>query len=86
MHDDVADCAVVGKPDLRMGMLTVACIQPASNNVDTAALQQQLQALCADRLVRYKVPDEWRFMDSFPRNAMGKVVKPKLRARIVDEV
>lgn len=78
-HDLVADCAIVGKPDLRMGMLTVACIQPSAPGLDTAALQEELRAMCADALVRYKVPDEWRFMEEFPRNAMGKVVKPKLR-------
>lgn len=82
-HDAVADCAVVGKPDLRMGMLTVACIQPASAKVDTARLEAELAALCAEKLVRYKVPDEWRFFDDFPRNAMGKVVKPQLRELVV---
>jgi long-chain acyl-CoA synthetase len=81
-HDDIADCAIVGKPDLRMGMLTVACIQPARADVDRDRLQAELQALCAQKLVRYKVPDEWLFMESFPRNAMGKVVKPKLREMI----
>jgi long-chain acyl-CoA synthetase len=79
MHDDVADCAIVGKPDLRMGMLTVACIQTARADVDEALLQAELSALCAQHLVRYKMPDEWRFMPSLPRNAMGKVVKPRLR-------
>jgi long-chain acyl-CoA synthetase len=78
-HADVADCAIVGKPDLRMGMLTVACIQTAREGIDSAVLQQDLKALCAENLVRYKVPDEWRFMDSLPRNAMGKVIKPRLR-------
>ncbi len=78
-HDGVADCALVGKPDLRMGMLTVAFIQPADPQADPAALEAQLRALCLDKLTRYKVPDEWRFLGQFPRNAMGKVVKPKLR-------
>lgn len=78
-HDDVADCAVVGRPDLRMGMLTVAFVQPARDDVDRDALQVALIALCRDRLTRYKVPDEWRFLEAFPRNAMGKVVKPRLR-------
>ena len=82
-HDDVADCAIVGKPDLRMGMLTVACILPARENVDQARLQDELKALCMEKLVRYKVPDEWRFLTEFPRNAMGKVVKPKLREMIL---
>ena len=78
-HDGVADCALVGKPDLRMGMLTVAFILPADPAADQAALETDLRALCLDKLTRYKVPDEWRFLDQFPRNAMGKVVKPKLR-------
>ncbi|MEO8724157.1 MAG: fatty acid--CoA ligase family protein, partial [Sphingobium sp.] len=83
MHDDVADCAVIGKPDLRMGMLTVACVQATRPNVDVTALQDELRALCSERLVRYKIPDEWRFLDSFPRNAMGKIVKPKLREQVL---
>ena len=59
--------------------LTVAFIQPADPHADSAALEAELTALCLDKLTRYKVPDEWRFVDQFPRNAMGKVVKPKLR-------
>ncbi|WP_397589040.1 class I adenylate-forming enzyme family protein [Sphingorhabdus sp.] len=82
-HDGVADCAIVGKPDIRMGMLTVACIQPATGNINVDDLQNELRALCSEKLVRYKMPDEWRFMESLPRNAMGKVIKPKLREIIV---
>ncbi len=79
IHDDVADCAIIGKPDLRMGMLTVACIQPARADVDQDKLKAELRALCAEKLVRYKMPDDWQFIEGFPRNAMGKIVKPKLR-------
>ena len=83
MHDQVADCVVIGRPDPRMGMLTLACIIPAETDADTVRLEDELRALCMDRLARYKVPDEWRFMTGFPRNAMGKVVKPELRDLIV---
>ncbi|MEP6868340.1 MAG: fatty acid--CoA ligase family protein, partial [Novosphingobium sp.] len=78
-HAAVADCAIIGKPDLRMGMLTIACVQVAQPGIDTALLQEELRALCLEKLVRYKVLDEWRFLESLPRNAMGKVIKPKLR-------
>lgn len=84
-HPGVADCAVVGKPDLRMGMLTVACILPAQPGLDTDALREELRVLCLDQLSRYKVPDEWRFLDAFPRNAMGKVIKPKLRELVAGQ-
>jgi long-chain acyl-CoA synthetase len=79
MHSDVEDCAVVGKSDLRMGMLTVAFIQSARPQTDAASLQEELRIFCLEKLTRYKVPDEWRFMTSLPRNAMGKVIKAKLR-------
>lgn len=78
-HPLVADCAVVGRPDDRMGMLTIACVLPTSQDIDTDALQAELTALCRDTLTRYKIPDFWTFVDSFPRNAMGKIIKPKLR-------
>lgn len=78
-HPEIADCALVGKPDLRMGMLTVACVLPKSPDVDHDKLQAELVALCLENLSRYKVPDEWRFFEEFPRNAMGKIVKPRLR-------
>src|SRR3546814_12875794 len=62
-----------------MGMLTVACIQPARSDIDRAVQEAELVALCREKLTRCKIPDEWRFLDSFPRNAMGTIVKQKLR-------
>jgi acyl-coenzyme A synthetase/AMP-(fatty) acid ligase len=45
-------------------------------------LQAELEALCRASLARYKVPDEWVFVDQFPRNAMGKIQKAVLRERL----
>jgi acyl-CoA synthetase (AMP-forming)/AMP-acid ligase II len=84
-HEGVADCAVVGKPDLRMGMKTVAFVQPAAGATAAESLTAELKELCSGRLVRYKVPDEWIVVESFPRNAMGKIVKPALRARLAED-
>ena len=39
---------------------------------------EELRAHCATELARYKVPEEFRFVDRLPRNAMGKVVKREL--------
>jgi len=83
-HADVADCAVVGKSDLRMGMLTVAFIQAARANIDPEWLEAELRTLCSANLSRYKVPDEWRFIEAMPRNAMGKVIKPRLRELVAE--
>jgi len=75
----VADCAVVGRPDDRLGQKTVAFVQRTGPDVADAALREVLQAACAEALSRYKLPDAWIIVDALPRNAMGKVVKPALR-------
>lgn len=75
----VADCAIIGQPDDRLGMRTVAVIQPADAAQSRADIEEELRALCLANLSRYKIPDDWMFVDAFPRNAMGKIVKPRLR-------
>jgi acyl-CoA synthetase (AMP-forming)/AMP-acid ligase II len=82
-HDHVADCAVVGKPDPRLGMRTVAFIQPAAGAPGQDTLIGELVALCHASLARYKTPDDWVFVQEFPRNAMGKITKPVLRERLL---
>lgn len=72
----VAACAVVGRPDERLGERVVAFVQVApGENLPP----DELGALCAANLARYKVPEEIRFVDGFDRTAMGKIVKASLR-------
>ncbi|MGE0388130.1 MAG: class I adenylate-forming enzyme family protein [Gammaproteobacteria bacterium] len=78
----VAACAVVGKPDLRLGEIVVAFVQPAPGIAAGAELQAGLRALCERELARYKIPAEWIFVDDMPRNQMAKIVKPRLRERL----
>jgi long-chain acyl-CoA synthetase len=70
-------CAVIGVPDVRLGERVVAFVQFESHQQMTVA---ELQALCDVNLARYKIPSEFRLVNAFPRNAMGKIVKPKLAA------
>lgn len=84
-HPGVAACALIGLPDERLGRRTIACIQPRDPAIDRARMQDELAALCREWLARYKMPDEWRFMDGFERNAMGKIVRPKLLAMLEAE-
>lgn len=81
LHDDpsVAACAVVGRPDDRLGERVVAFVQPAEGaTLDLEALR----AHCAANLARYKVPEEFHVVEAFERNAMGKIVKAGLRERV----
>lgn len=72
----VAACAVVGLPDPRLGERVVAFVQRERG---TEVSVEALFRLCKEQLARYKVPSEIRFVEAFPRNAMGKILKTELR-------
>lgn len=78
LHRDVrvAGCAVVGRPDPRLGECVVAFIELAP---DARVSAEELAALCGHQLARYKVPSEWIFVDALPRSPMGKVRRAELR-------
>jgi long-chain acyl-CoA synthetase len=73
-HPHVADVAVLGIPDERLGQRVVAVIVAAVDSPDLEAIR----AHCADRMAPYKVPEQIRVVDALPRNDMGKVQKPVL--------
>ncbi len=81
LHDDprVAACAVLGKPDERLGERVVAFVQLADGATATA---EELRAHCAENLAKYKVPEEIRFVDAFDRTPMGKIRKTSLRSEL----
>ncbi|SDH53919.1 class I adenylate-forming enzyme family protein [Pseudonocardia oroxyli] len=76
-HPDVAEAAVLGRADERLGEIVVAVVRP---HAGVALTEDVLRAFCGERLARYKVPAEVRLVSELPRNAMGKVVKKELRA------
>jgi long-chain acyl-CoA synthetase len=80
----VAEVAVVPRDDERLGEEVVAIVLPASGVGADDLDRRQLIAACVAELAPYKVPVDWYAVDQFPRNAMGKVVKPVLRAWLAD--
>lgn len=79
-HPAVAAVAVLGIADERLGQRVAAVIelQAHARSTDPRTLGEELKAHCAAQLARYKVPEQIRFLDALPRNAMNKVVKPRL--------
>ncbi len=68
----VADAAVVGRPDDRLGEVPVAFL------VGTAVPDAELDALCREHLVAYKVPASYRWVDELPRSEVGKLLRQEL--------
>jgi acyl-CoA synthetase (AMP-forming)/AMP-acid ligase II len=73
-NNKVKDVAVIGMPDKRLGEITAAIIEIKEGMECT---QEEIEKFCLD-MPRYKRPKKIIFAD-IPRNATGKIEKPKLR-------
>jgi HIP---CoA ligase len=74
--DGVLDCAVIGVPDERLGEVGRAFLVTQPGCVLD---EQAVIAHTREYLANFKAPRSVRFVDTLPRNAGGKVVKPLLR-------
>ncbi len=73
----VADVAVVGMPDGRLGEVPVAFVVPAAGGL--APTSDGLSGLCREHLAPYKVPVRFEMVDALPRNEVGKVQRARLK-------
>jgi len=76
-HPAIAQVAVVGLPDERMGEVGCACVVLRPGAELTA---QALIAWSRENMANYKVPRHVLWCDSFPLNASNKVLKRELVA------
>ena len=73
-HPDVHSCAVIGLPDEDMGNRVHAIVQ------GSPASEDELRSFLGDRLVGYKVPRTFEFVDEALRDDAGKMRRSALRS------
>lgn len=76
LMDGVADAAVIGVEDDRLGQVGHAFVV---RRAGAAIGAEEIVAWCRNVMANYKVPRKVTFLDTLPRNATGKVAKPLLR-------
>jgi acyl-CoA synthetase (AMP-forming)/AMP-acid ligase II len=79
-HPGVADACVAGVPDPRLGEVPVAWVR---RRAGARLSEPELLAFARESLAGYKTPVSVRFVDEFPRNEMGKVLRRLLIASFV---
>ncbi len=80
-HEGVAEVAVIGVPDERLGEVAAAFVIPAAGHDLTA---EDVISWARSHLANYKVPRHVRLVAELPRNASMKVRKHELRLRFAD--
>lgn len=75
-HPHIAEATVIGAPDPALGERVRACI---ILNKGCSLTSEEVKGYLRERIAKYKVPEFVEFMDDFPRNPTGKVMKNELK-------
>ncbi|MFE8699365.1 class I adenylate-forming enzyme family protein [Cytobacillus sp. FJAT-54145] len=80
-HNQVQEASVIGVPDERMGEEMVACVV---KKPDSLVSEVELIQYCQQHLAKNKTPKKIVFLESLPRNGVGKILKTHLRKTVAD--
>ena len=78
-HPDIAEAAVVGVPHEKWGETGAAFLikKPGSH-----VTKDEILTYCKEYLAKFKLPKHIVFLDSFPKNATGKIDKKELKSKL----
>ena len=82
-HEKVKDVQVIGVPDEQYGEEIMACIILKDGETMT---EKEMKDYVNANMARHKVPKYIDFVDSFPMNAAGKILKYKMREDAVEKL
>ncbi len=75
-HEYVQDVQVIGVPDKRYGEEIMACVILKEG---CSMTEEEMKDYIKSHMARHKVPRYIEFVDDFPKNAAGKILKYKMR-------
>ena len=79
----VSDVQVIGVPDEKYGEEIMACVILKDGESMT---EEEMKAFVGASMARHKVPRYVDFVDKFPMNAAGKILKYKMREDAVEKL
>ena len=82
-HPQVRDVQVIGVPDKTYGEEIVACV---IKKAGAAITQEDLKDFVRTHMAKHKTPKYIFFVDEFPMNAAGKILKFKMREDAVQRL
>ena len=82
-YPKVKDVQVIGVPDEDYGEEIMACIVLQDGETAT---EQEIKDFCLARMAKHKCPRYIDFVDGFPMNAAGKILKYKMREQAVEKL
>ena len=82
-HPAVRDVQVIGVPDKKYGEEIMACVILKEQGIVTV---EEMTDFIKASMARHKVPKYIKFVDSFPMNAAGKILKYKMRQDYAKEL
>ncbi len=80
-HADVAECAVVGVPDLERGQIVEAHVVLCEGIIGDEDCIQRLKDHVKATIAPYKYPRSVRFVDALPKTQTGKIQRFRLRKK-----
>jgi benzoate-CoA ligase family protein len=78
-HEAVLESAVVGVADENNLVHAEAYVVLKPNRQESVELEEELRAYVRERLAHFKCPRDFRFVESLPKTATGKIQRFKLR-------
>jgi 2-aminobenzoate-CoA ligase len=84
-HPAVAEVCVVAAPDPVRGQVVTAVVVVGGTATPGTDLASELQAHVKDSIASYKYPRRIEFVDSLPKDGVGKIQRRRLRERLQAE-